>query len=169
MQVEADVDEADIGQIKIGQQVNFTVDAYVDEVFQGTVSQIRIQPKVTNNVVTYTVIVDAPNPDEKLFPGMTANITIAIQAEEGNLVPIEAVNFKMTADLMKKLGVDESTVKPSTQNEQYVWICDNGKVEQRALKTGLNDGINYVAISGIHAGEEVILSASIGKKKPFKN
>lgn len=165
MQVEADVDEADIGQVKMGQKVNFTVDAYAGDIFEGTVSQIRIQPKVTSNVVTYTVIVDAPNPDEKLFPGMTANITIEVKAEEGNLIPVEAINFKMTPDIMEKLGIDESSVKPNTKNEQHVWASTGDKVEQRTLKTGLNDGINLIALSGVNTGEEIILSASIGKKR----
>jgi RND family efflux transporter, MFP subunit len=164
MQVEADVDEADIGQVVIGQKVGFTVDAYAGEVFEGTVTQIRIQPKVTSNVVTYTVIVDAPNPEEKLFPGMTANITIAVDAGEGNLVPVEAINFKMNAELMKRLEIDESTVKVNTKSEQYVWIKTGDKLEQRLVKTGSNDGINYVVLSGLDAGEEVLLSASIGKK-----
>ena len=73
MQVEADVDEADIGQVKVGQRVTFTVDAYMDEIFTGTVNQIRMKPTTTSNVVTYTVIIEAPNPDQKLFPGMTAS------------------------------------------------------------------------------------------------
>ena len=165
MQVEADVDEADIGQVKVGQKVNFTVDAYVGDIFEGTVSQIRIQPKVKSNVVTYTVIVDAPNPDEKLFPGMTANITIAIQAEEGSLVPVEAMNFKMSPEMLEKLGIDESSVKLNTKNEQYVWVSVGDKIEQRILKTGLNDGINFVALAGVDTGEQVVLSAYIGKKK----
>jgi HlyD family secretion protein len=67
MQVEADVDEADIGQVKVGQRVSFTVDAYMDDVFEGTVNQIRMKPTTTSNVVTYTVIIEAPNPDQKLF------------------------------------------------------------------------------------------------------
>jgi len=169
MQVEADVDEADIGQVRVGQKVNFTVDAYAGNIFEGTVSQIRIQPKVTSNVVTYTVIVDAPNPEEKLFPGMTANITIAVQAEDGNLVPVEAVNFKMTQEMLQKLGIDESTVKVNTKNEQHVWVSSGGKVEQRTLKTGLNDGINFVALSGVQTGEEVLLSVSLKKDKSPKS
>ena len=164
MQVEADVDEADIGQVKMGQKVNFTVDAHTGEIFEGTVSQIRIQPKVTSNVVTYTVIVDAPNPDEKLFPGMTANITIEVKAEEGNLIPVEAMNFKMTPELMNKLGIDEASVKTNSKFEQYVWVNTGERVEQRSLKTGLNDGINFIALSGVDSGEEIILSAHIGKK-----
>ena len=76
MQVEADVDEADIGQVKVGQRVSFTVDAYPQEEFSGKVTQVRLSPTTTSNVVTYTVIVEAENPDEKLKPGLTATIDI---------------------------------------------------------------------------------------------
>lgn len=165
MQVEADVDEADIGQVKMGQKVTFTVDAYPQDVFEGTVSQIRIQPTVTNNVVTYTVIVDAPNPDQKLFPGMTANINIEVQAENGTLVPVEAVNFRMTPDIMSGLGLDASQIEVPAKGAQYVWVKNNNGVEARKLETGMNDGINFIAKSGVNPGEEVVLSASIGKKK----
>ena len=76
MQVVGNVDEADIGQVKVGQHVTFTVDAYTDDTFNGTVTQVRLNPTTTSNVVTYEVIVDAPNPELKLIPGMTANLTI---------------------------------------------------------------------------------------------
>jgi HlyD family secretion protein len=140
MQVEADVDEADIGQVKLSQHVVFTVDAYPNENFDGTVSQIRISPKVTNNVVTYTVIVDAPNPDEKLFPGMTASIRINIQSEEGILVPMEALSVGKT-----------------------LRVKSNGKIEERNIQTGINDGVFIVARSGVEEGEEIIVSEK-GKK-----
>jgi HlyD family secretion protein len=94
MQVQANVDEADIGQVRIGQLVNFTVDAYSDETFKGDVRQIRLQPIVTSNVVTYTVIVNAPNPEKKLMPGMTANITVLVQRIDSVLVvPGKALRF----------------------------------------------------------------------------
>jgi HlyD family secretion protein len=139
MQVEADVDEADIGQVKLNQHVVFTVDAYPGETFAGTVSQIRISPKVTNNVVTYTVIVDAPNPDEKLFPGMTASIRISIQSEEGILVPMEALHVEM-------------------HGRASLRVKSNGKIEERTIQTGISDGVSIIALSGIAAGEEVIVS-----------
>ncbi len=164
MQVEVDVDEADIGQVRVGQKVNFTVDAYPNDVFEGTVSQIRIQPTVTSNVVTYTVIVDAPNPEEKLFPGMTASITIEVQAEDGILVPVEAVNFRMSPDLMAELGVNPADAELDNRNSQYVWVKEGNKAVPRQLQTSMNDGINYIAKSGVSPGEEVILSASLGKK-----
>ena len=94
MQVQANVDEADIGQVKKGQPVTFTVDAYPSETFTGDVRQVRLQPVVTSNVVTYTVIVNAPNPDKKLMPGMTANITVLVQKIDSVLiVPGKALRF----------------------------------------------------------------------------
>jgi HlyD family secretion protein len=94
MQVQANVDEADIGQIKKEQPVSFTVDAYPNEVFKGSVRQLRLQPVVTSNVVTYTVILNAPNPDLKLMPGMTANITVLVQKIDSVMtIPGKALRF----------------------------------------------------------------------------
>lgn len=94
MQVQANVDEADIGQVRTNQPVDFTVDAYPNEIFKGSVRQIRLQPVVTSNVVTYTVIVNAPNPEKKLMPGMTANITVLVQKVDSVLtVPGKALRF----------------------------------------------------------------------------
>jgi HlyD family secretion protein len=94
MQVQANVDEADIGQVRQYQPVTFTVDAYPNESFKGSVRQIRLQPVVTSNVVTYTVIVNAPNPEQKLMPGMTANITVLVQQVDSVLVvPGKALRF----------------------------------------------------------------------------
>ena len=107
MQVEADIDEADIGQVALGQRVIFTVDAYPTLSFEGTVGQIRLQPTVTNNVVTYTVIINAQNPDEKLFPGMTASVTIITQSETAPVVPLEAMNFQPTHEIFKSLDRPE--------------------------------------------------------------
>jgi len=93
MKVEADVDEADIGQVKEGQKVTFTVDAYIDDVFLGEVEQIRLEPTTTNNVVTYTVIITANNDELKLFPGMTASVTIVTEEQTGLAIPSEAMSF----------------------------------------------------------------------------
>jgi HlyD family secretion protein len=94
MQVQANVDEADIGQVRQGQTVSFTVDAFPSETFKGDVRQVRLQPIVTSNVVTYTVIVNAPNPEKKLMPGMTANITVLVQKLDSVLiVPGKALRF----------------------------------------------------------------------------
>jgi len=94
MQVQASVDEGDIGSVKVGEQVTFTVDAYPNDVFKGTVTQIRLQPTTVQNVVEYTVIIDVPNPDMKLLPGMTANLTIQVAHADGVLkVPTTALRF----------------------------------------------------------------------------
>ena len=105
MKVEANVDEADIGQVKVGQKVNFTVDSYPDETFAGTVNQVRLNPIVTSNVVTYTVIISAPNPDEALFPGMTASVTIITKSEQGALVPLQALNYMLPLEVAEHLNI----------------------------------------------------------------
>lgn len=107
MKVEADVDEADIGQVKEGQKVEFVVDAYINDVFYGVVHQIRLEPVTTNNVVTYTVIIEAPNPDSKLLPGMTANVTIVTEEHSGLAVPVEALNFMPSQEVMVAMGKPE--------------------------------------------------------------
>jgi HlyD family secretion protein len=104
MQVEASIDETDIGMIKIGQRVEFDVDAYPDEKFDGTVKQIRLSPVTTSNVVTYTVIIDAPNPEQKLLPGMTANIVIYVEDLSDVLaVPYKAVKFTPDAAYLARM------------------------------------------------------------------
>ena len=103
MQVQASIDEADIGKVKVGQEVTFTVDAYDDQVFDGSVRQIRLQPTVTQNVVKYTVIITVPNPDLKLMPGMTANITIKIQEVKDVMkVAASALRFFPPTDYLEK-------------------------------------------------------------------
>ena len=104
MQVQASVDEADIGKVQVGQEVSFTVDAHDNMTFSGTVSQIRLQPIVVQNVVNYTVIIDVPNPDMKLLPGMTANCTINIQEVKDVLkVPASALTFNPPQEYIQKL------------------------------------------------------------------
>lgn len=104
MQVQASIDEADIGKIKEGQEVSFTVEAYSDQQFTGTVRQIRLQPVTVQNVVNYTVIIDVPNPELKLMPGMTANITIKIEEALDVLrVPASATRFTPPQDYLDKI------------------------------------------------------------------
>ena len=110
MQVEADVDEADIRQVKTGQHVTFTVDAYMNDVFEGTVNQIRMKPTTTSNVVTYKVIIAAPNEENKLYPGMTANVSIVVNEQNGVLVPLEATYFELTPDICKMLKKEGYTL-----------------------------------------------------------
>jgi len=104
MQVQTSVDEADIGKVKQGQRVEFTVDAYPDMKFEGTVSEVRLQPVTTNNVVTYVVILSAPNPDKKLMPGMTASSTIYVEERQGVLtLSGKAVRFTPDMEYLKKM------------------------------------------------------------------
>jgi HlyD family secretion protein len=103
MKIEASIDEADIGQVKVGQRTTFTVDAYTDLTFEGTVQQIRLQPTTVNNVVTYTVVIDVANPDLKLMPGMTANLTIYVEDEKNVLkIASRAFNFSPSMNIIMK-------------------------------------------------------------------
>jgi HlyD family secretion protein len=167
MQVEADVDEADIGSVSLGQPVVFIVDSYPDDTFTGTVEQIRLQPTVTSNVVTYTVIIDTPNPDEKLYPGMTASVTITTQAEKGVVVPIEALNFNSDPSLNKELNIS-ITEEPNPQM-MGVWIKTPNGITRKNLAVGINDGINAVVKSGLNLGDTIVLSASFEKSSSNSN
>jgi HlyD family secretion protein len=165
MQVEADVDEADIGRVRAGQHVRFTVDAYSEDTFEGTVKQIRLQPTVTNNVVTYTVIVEAPNPEEKLYPGMTASITIVAQTERGVSVPAEALLFVPLPEILAHLKMKSSTPVSGQMNGAAIWLQTPDSLMCREIKTGLSDGVNVIVTEGLKAGETVVLSASVGKQE----
>jgi len=105
MKVEADVDETDIGQVRDGQRVEFTVDAFPDEKFSGVVSQIRLKPTTISNVVTYTVIINAPNPDLKLLPGLTADITIYVEEVNDALtIPYKAIKFTPATEYLARMN-----------------------------------------------------------------
>ena len=105
MQVVADVDEADIGQVADGQRVQFSVDAYPDDTFEGTVLQVRLEATTESNVVTYEVVIDAPNPDLKLKPGLTANVTIfTLEKDDATAVPTKALRFVPNAELLGEIG-----------------------------------------------------------------
>lgn len=107
MQVEANVDEADIGDVAKGQRVSFTVDAFINDQFNGTVEDIRLRPNVSANVVTYTTIIDAPNNDMKLKPGMTANIIIYTkEVQNALLIPAKALQFTPDSSLMANYQIE---------------------------------------------------------------
>ena len=126
MQVLASLDESDIGRIADGQKVAFTVDAYVGRTFDGVVSQIRLQPQTVQNVVTYSVVIDAPNRDLTLKPGMTANVTIEVAKRDDALrVPAAALRF---------------TPAGQSSKAPQVWRSDNGALTPVPVKTGLSDG-----------------------------
>lgn len=184
MQVEADVDEADIGQVKAGQRVTFTVDAYMEETFAGTVNQIRMKPTTTSNVVTYTVIIDAPNPDQKLFPGMTASVTIVTEEQTGLAVPAEAFNFTPDEAVLKAIRKSEKPEgqrpeppqgeKPQMQDkaksgQSMVWLKKGNDMMPRPVQVGMSDGAYKIIEQGVHAGDSVVLSAQfVVKEKEVK-
>jgi HlyD family secretion protein len=183
MQVEADVDEADIGQVKVGQRVSFTVDAYMEDVFDGTVNQIRMKPTTTSNVVTYTVIIDAPNPDQKLFPGMTASVTIVTEEQKGLAAPAEAFNFTPDEQVLKairKPDKPEGMPEPpqgempkmdetQTRNHNMVWVKKGDNIMPRPVKVGMSDGAYKIIEQGVQAGDSVVLSAQfVVKEKAVK-
>jgi HlyD family secretion protein len=169
MQVQANMDEADVGGLAIGQKVTFTVDAYPDITFDGTVEQIRLNAVTTNNVVTYTVIINAPNPDKKLFPGMTANITVITQEEKGLTVPMEALYFTPSADVATKCNIQLPAAK-GKYSKKGIWIQNaDASVKYQAVETGLNDGINTIVKGGLKQGDTVVLSATLGAPVSTKN
>ena len=182
MQVEADVDEADIGQVKVEQRVTFTVDAYMDDVFEGTVNQIRMKPTTTSNVVTYTVIIEAPNPDQKLFPGMTASVTIVTEEATGLAVPAEAFNFTPDEQVLKSMRKPEKPEgqmppqgeKPQMQgghgsNHNMVWLKKGNDMVPCPVKVGMSDGAYKIIEQGVQAGDSVVLSAQyVAKEKAVK-
>lgn len=183
MQVEADVDEADIGQVKVGQKVTFTVDAYMNDVFDGTVNQIRMQPTTTSNVVTYTVIISAPNPDLKLFPGMTASVTIVTEEQTGLAVPAEAFNFTPDEQVLKAIRKADKPdgqrpeppqgERPQMDEQQaasmsMVWLKKGDDMMPRPVRVGMSDGAYKIVEQGLQAGDSVVLSAQYVVKEKAK-
>lgn len=163
MQVVADVDEADIGDVKEGERVSFTVDAYPDDTFEGTVKQVRQEATTTNNVVTYEVVISAPNADLKLKPGLTANVTIYTAERKGVLaVPSKALRFTPTKETVGKMKiVDVQGAK------NKVWIIEGNSIVAHKVNIGMADGTNTQIIGGVQAGIKVVTGLSvIGGEEP---
>jgi HlyD family secretion protein len=163
MQVEADVDEADIGQVKDGQRVTFTVDAYIGEIFNGVVTQIRLDPTVTSNVVTYTVVIKAENEDLKLKPGLTATISI-YTLELNNVLTAEAkaINFKPNTQMLAEYNAQHNLPNSDTSNSNdntTLWLLDNnGAITSKVVTLGASDGVNVQVLSGITQGDKLVYS-----------
>jgi HlyD family secretion protein len=173
MQVHANIDEADIGQVKRGQKVTFTVDAYPDKIFQGEVKQIRLLPVIVQNVVTYIVIIDVPNPDLKLMPGLTANITIKVQEHKSVLkISGNALHFSPPDEYFKSTQIPDSVtkqwneiIKPSKKERAnqsdtsaiiYVWVLKDKFIYPKKVRRGISDE-TFVEVSGdIKNGEEIV-------------
>ena len=152
MRVIADIDEADIGEVKEGEHVTFTVDAFPNDTFNGVVTQVRQEATTTNNVVTYEVVISAPNADLKLKPGLTANVTI-FTAEKNNVlsVPSKALRYTPTVETIgKKYKIQDC------QGKNKVWTLEGNVIKAHAVQIGISDGSRTEIISGISNGTQVI-------------
>ena len=166
MQVEANVDEADIGGVEVGQRVSFTVDAYPQEEFSGRVRQVRLSATTESNVVTYTVIIDADNPEQKLKPGLTATITIFTQElKDIDTVPASAIAFSPDTETLQKyyqqnqIKAKIPEIRTGKGKEKYIWIKNNdGSLSQKLITVGINDGINIQVVSGLSGSEQIVTS-----------
>lgn len=166
MQIDTNMDEADIGKITVGQRAEFTVDAYPETPFKGVVSEVRIAPTTIQNVVTYDVVVRVDNPELKLKPGMTANVSVITESKEGVLlVPNAALRFK-PPDI--SISREETGATPELKG-QGVWILDEkDKPKRITITTGITDGTYTEIVSGgLKEGDKVIVD-TISKPKGQK-
>ncbi|MBI4838007.1 MAG: efflux RND transporter periplasmic adaptor subunit [Nitrospirae bacterium] len=158
MQIDTNVDEADIGRVKAGQDVEFNVDAYPDVIFKGRVSQVRNAPVTIQNVVTYDVVIKVDNPEFKLKPGMTANVSIILFVKKDILkVPNAALRFS---------PLDKNKTN-ARQKDKGVWVIENNKPKRISVSAGVSDG-NYseLAAGEIKEGQEVIVESQDKTKGP---
>lgn len=192
MEVQTSVDEADIGKVKLGQRVEFVVDAYPDLKFTGNVSEVRLQPVTTNNVVTYDVILSAPNPDKKLMPGMTASATIFVEEKSDALMisgkalrfmPDPAYLQKMLSSAAKsgnpapeggqapekapgETSADVSGMNNNDPKSRVVWVKnDLHGIRRNKITIGIDNGSTVEVVSGLNEGDEVIVSMTGGSGK----
>ena len=157
MQVIADIDEADIGGVKTGQRVTFTVDAFPDDTFQGSVKQVRQQATTESNVVTYEVVISAPNNSLKLKPGLTANVTIFTLEKNSVLaVPAKALHFTPNAALLTPDQVIEDC-----QGDFKVWTREGNTFKAHKVSTGITNGVLTEILSGVTEGTEVLTDFSM--------
>lgn len=175
MQVVADVDEADIGDVKEGERVSFTVDAYPDDTFEGEVKQVRQEATTSNNVVTYEVVISAPNADLKLKPGLTANVTIYTAERKGVLsVPSKALRFTPQKETVGKMKIVDAA---NAKNK--VWTIEGNSIVAHKVNIGMTDGTNTQIVGGIAEGAKVVTGLNVtgseeempmeaqGEKSPF--
>ena len=152
MRVIADIDEADIGGVKDSQRVTFTVDAFPDDVFEGQVTQVRQEATTESNVVTYEVVISAPNPDLKLKPGLTANVTIFTQEKSHVLsVASKALRFTPSEALLQ-----EGEQIQDCKGHQKLWVKEGTTFKAYPVSTGVSNGTLTEITGGIEAGKEVL-------------
>ena len=157
MRVIADIDEADIGGVKEGQRVSFTVDAFPDDRFEGQVTQVRQQATTESNVVTYEVVISAPNEDLKLKPGLTANVTIyTLEKPDVLAVPAKALRFTPNENILS----EEQSVE-DCEGAHKVWTQEGNVFKAHAVEIGTSNGMLTEIVSGIGEGTEVLTDFSI--------
>ena len=157
MRVIADIDEADIGGVQEGQRVTFTVDAFPEDKFEGQVTQVRQQATTSSNVVTYEVVISAPNKDLKLKPGLTANVTIfTLEKNDVLAVPAKALRFMPNEALLTK-GQQIEDIE--TKNK--VWTLEGNTFKAHAVEIGTSNGMLTEIVSGISAGTEVLVDFTL--------
>lgn len=195
MQVVADVDEADIGSVKVGQNAQFTVDAFPDDIFYGQVTQVRISPTTDTNVTTYEVLISTSNPDHKLIPGLTANVTIKVmEVKDVMTLPIKVLRFSpMQFENAEGLPVAGQMPEPpagmpnggeipdplvsTDDNRRLVWVLtDDNRLVPTEIEMGAENGINVEIKSGLNVGDKVAVQytteildeeAAQGERNPF--
>ena len=157
MRVIADIDEADIGGVKEGQRVSFTVDAFPDDKFEGKVTQVRQQATTESNVVTYEVVISAPNNDLKLKPGLTANVTIyTLEKNDVLVAPAKALRFMPNEALLK-----EGQTIEDVEALHKLWTLDGNTFKAHKVEVGTSNGVLTEIVSGINAGTDVLIDFTI--------
>ncbi len=167
MRVNAAVDEADIGHVQKGQAVNFTVDAFPDNIFKGTVQEIYLHPSVSANVVTYTTLIDVDNTDMRLKPGMTASINIYEEQDSAALlIPVRALHFTPGTEAGKNFTLintnNTTNGQSASGNTESVWIKNGDSLVHTTIVTGLSDDTKVKVVSGLNPGDEVVTGIATG-------
>ena len=168
MRVIADVDEADIGQVADGQRVEFSVDAYPDDTFEGTVEQVRLEATTESSVVTYEVVITAHNPDLKLKPGLTANVTIfTLEKENALAIPTKALRFIPDAEQLSPLGITfQADAETTMPGKRQVWIKSGNELQPRWVTTGAASGDKTEIVEGLSDGEVIAVDMVLQGGKP---
>jgi HlyD family secretion protein len=160
MNITADISEADIGQVKNGQDVEFGVDAFPNEVFHGKVAQVRKSPTTTQNVVTYQTIIAVANPEQKLFPGMTADVSILV-LQRNNVLKVPNSTLRYSPPDNAKFSTDPPKQLERAQQLAYQLLPDNSTLAPKIVRTGATDGVSTEIVSGLAQGDHVV-TATLG-------
>jgi len=159
MNITADISEADIGQVKLGQNVEFGVDAFPNEVFQGTVSQVRKSPTTTQNVVTYQTIIAVNNPEQKLFPGMTADVSILV-LERTKILKVPNAALRYSPPDTAKFSTAPPKQLQRAQQLAYALQADNTTLTPKIVRTGATDGVTTEILEGLSNADRVVTATA---------